>query len=293
MSKTTGTSSLLIAAAVLVILFGLGYFLLAGSPQQEKAKTSDVVAEKSASAEKTETETAVPAATLTPETQGAVNPVIETKTLNLPAAKVDIPASESSNDPVVEDMMGIRALGSDDAPIKVVEYSSLTCSHCATFHKMDLDTIKAEYIDTGKVQFIFKEFPLNKPAIDASKLLRCLPKERFNSFMSLLFAEQEKWAFVEDYLAPLKQNAKLAGLSEEQVEACLDNKTLESRIIGDMKAASEKYKVGATPTFVINDGAKVISGHQPVQFFRDTFNALLGIKVPEAAAPTATPEEKQ
>jgi protein-disulfide isomerase len=195
-----------------------------------------------------------------------------------------VPSGETSKDTAVEDMMAQRSLGSDTAPIKVLEYSSLTCGHCAAFHKNDFPKIKTEYIDTGKVQFIFKEFPLNKPAVDASKLLRCMPKERFASFMSLLFEEQEKWAYQPDYLPGLKQNAKLAGLSDEQVDACLTNKTLEDRIIGDMKAGSDAYKIQATPTFIVNGGEKTIVGHQPVESFEAVFNALLnGTALPEDA----------
>ncbi len=180
-------------------------------------------------------------------------------------------------------MMGIRKLGSDTAPIKVVEYSSLTCGHCSDFHKTDFPKLKAEYIDTGKVQFIFKEFPLNKPAVDASKILRCMPEDKYIAFQDLLFSEQGKWAYAPDYLASLKQNAKLAGLSEEQIDACLNNKDLENRIIGDMKAGSEKYKVESTPTFIVNDGTKTIVGHQPITFFEETFNGILTGKTAPAS----------
>jgi protein-disulfide isomerase len=99
------------------------------------------------------------------------------------------PAPEN---PDVAAMMASGKLGSDDAPIKVIEYSSLTCGHCASFHKMELPQIQKAYIDTGKVQFIFKEFPLNEPAVAASQILRCMPMDKYVSFMGLLFDQQEK-----------------------------------------------------------------------------------------------------
>lgn len=219
--------------------------------------------------------------------------VVETKTLNLSPAEAIIPGSEKSSDPAVELMMAPRKLGADSAPIKVVEYSSLTCGHCSEFHKNDFEKIKADYIDTGKVQFIFKEFPLNKPALDASKILRCMPEDKFITFQSLLFAEQEKWAYQKDYLLPLKQNAKLAGLSEEKIESCLQNQDLENRILGDMKAGSEKYKIRSTPTFVLNDGLKIIVGHQAMSVFQDSFNGILTETGPSSGETSSAPEIKE
>ena len=269
--KQNSTVKFLIIALMLAVVAGLAYTVL-----NKKPDVADVP-ESSAPITPAQPSTQSPApAAATTETPTDKPAVVETKTLNLPAAPApQIPTTEASKDPAVEAMMSVRKLGSDTAPIKVVEYASLTCGHCSAFHKTDFPKIKAEYIDTGKVQFIFKEFPLNKPAVDASKILRCMPEDKYIAFQDLLFTEQEKWAYAPDYLASLKQNAKLAGLSEEQIDACLNNKDLENRIIGDMKAGSEKYKVESTPTFIVNDGAKTIVGHQPITFFEDTFNGIL------------------
>jgi protein-disulfide isomerase len=282
MSDSNNNSKLLVIALILAAVTGLAYYMLSGKQDSSSETVTPPVAEQSAApAEQTTTE-------------AEQKPVIvETKTLQLPAAAAPkIPSSETSNDPAVEAMMAVRKLGSDDAPIKVVEYSSLTCGHCAAFHKNDFPAIKADYIDTGKVQFIFKEFPLNKPAIDASKLMRCLPAERFTNFMALLFDEQDKWAYQPDYLTPLKQNAKLAGLSDKEVDDCLNNKALETRLVGDMQAASEGYKIQSTPTFIVNDGAKTIVGHQPMAFFRETFDGILGSPTPTTATPAAPAAEE-
>ncbi len=280
-SSNNKKSAFLIIGLLLALAVAAYYFVSAGNkpenaPQPETAITS---------------ENAAPAPESVPTTPTEM--VVETKTLDLPAAATpDIPvAADASNNPAVEKMMGLRKLGSDDAPIKVVEYSSLTCGHCSAFHKEDFPKIKTDYIDTGKVQFIFKEFPLNKPAVDASKLLRCMPEDKFQAFQNLLFAEQEKWAYAPDYLVPLKQNAKLAGLSETQVDECLGNKDLENRIIGDMKAAGEKYKIQSTPTFIVNDGVKTIVGHQSPKIFVETFDGILGGTVNPSVP--ATPENPQ
>lgn len=279
------SSQLLVVALVLAVIAGLAYFSLS-----EKT-TEEAGTEQAATTEQ-------PAASTAPSTEQPAEPqpvVLETKTLKLPAAAAPtIPVAEASKDPAVEAMMGVRKLGSDDAPIKVVEYSSLTCGHCSAFHKNDLPKIKADFIDTGKVQFIFKEFPLNPPAVDASKLLRCMPEDKFVTFMSLLFDEQEKWAYTADYITPLKQNAKLAGLSDEQVESCLGNKELQARLIGDMKAATDKFQIQSTPTFIINDGVKTIVGHQPIEFVEGVFNDILSGKIPatKAAADEGTKKEE-
>ena len=288
MSDSNNNSKLLIIMLLLALVAGAAYYVLSGKTEQAETTATTTSEDQSAT---TPTDGA-DATNETTATEEKPPVVVQTKTLNLPAAAPTIPSSEVSKDPAVEAMMAVRKLGSDDAPIKVVEYSSLTCGHCSAFHKNDFPKIKTEYIDTGKVQFIFKEFPLNQPAIDASKLLRCMPEDKFVAFQSLLFEDQEKWAYAPDYLSPLKQNAKLAGLSDDQVKSCLDNKALEARIIGDMKAASDAYKIQSTPTFIVNDGVKTIVGHQPVTFFEETFNGLLGTAPTSEPAKTEEPKKE-
>ncbi len=284
-TSNKNSSKMVIIAILLAALVASGYYFLSGKSEYGTETPTPASTEQSNAP--TNSEEAVPTPEPTPE-QAPV--VVETKTLNLPSASApQIPVANTTSSPEVEKMMGVRKLGNDDAPIKIVEYSSLTCGHCSAFHKNDFSKIKTDYIDTGKVQFIFKEFPLNKPAVDASKLLRCMPEDKFVAFQTLLFEEQEKWAYSPEYLAPLKQNAKLAGLSEEQVESCLNNKELENRIIGDMKAGSEKFKIESTPTFIVNDGVKTIVGHQPITVFEETFKSILD----GAASNTADVEENK
>lgn len=180
----------------------------------------------------------------------------------------------------VDEIMGVRALGNPDAPVRIIEYASLTCSHCAHFHNDIFPQLKEKYIDTGKVYFEFREFPLNDPALKATITARCLPKERYEGFISLLFKTQEKWASGIDYMAMLKQNSRLAGLSEERFNACHENGDIKLKIAASMQEAQDKWKISATPSFIINEGAQTISGAQPLEnferAFRDATNGAVG-----------------
>lgn len=180
--------------------------------------------------------------------------------------------------------MAPRSIGNPNAPIKIVEYASLTCTHCAHFHNDILPQMKTKYIDTGKVYLQFQEFPLNAPALDAALLARCLPSERYESFTGLLFKTQEEWTARPDYITSLKQNAKLAGMSEQGIDDCLKSNDLRSAIGKAIKEASDKYKISSTPTFVINDGAEVIRGAMPLEAFESAFTKISG------GAPATTPE---
>ncbi len=141
--------------------------------------------------------------------------------------------------------------GKADAPVTVVEYSSLSCPHCAAFHKEVLPELKSKYIDTGKVKYVVKEFPLNDSALAGAVIARCLPADRYFPFVNLLFAKQDEWAYKEDALTPLKQLAKQAGMTDEEFNKCLDNETLQKQVLAVRDEGSQKG-VHGTPTFFIN-----------------------------------------
>jgi protein-disulfide isomerase len=151
--------------------------------------------------------------------------------------------------------MAERSLGEAKAPVTIVEYASLTCSHCATFEKEGLPQLKADYIDKGKVRLIFRDYPLDKYAVQASIALRCVAPAQFWALKEHLFRTQEIWAFSKDPLAGLKQQVKLAGLSDAALEACLADKQLEESVLNSRLQGESKYKIEATPTFILNDGA--------------------------------------
>ncbi len=172
-------------------------------------------------------------------------------------------------------LVGVRAVGDPNAPIVIQEFFSLTCNHCAEFHNNVFADLKSKYIDTGKVYFIFEEFPLNGPALYGSKIARCLPEERYTGFISMLFKTQDKWAFSGNFKESLKQNAMLAGMSENDFNRCFDDKELQKAIGERLQLASDNYKVKSTPSFVINYGERALRGSQPIQSFDAVIEELM------------------
>lgn len=217
-------------------------------------------------------------------------PVGEPNTPSTPSAAetATAPATEAVDEgPVAIDVakaMGIRAIGNPNAPIKVIEYASLTCSHCAHFHNDILPELKTKFIDTGKVYLEFREFPLNDPALKATIAARCLPEDKYEGFVGLLFKTQDQWAGGLDYMQALRQNAKLAGLSDATFDACQNSAEIKTAIAANMQEAQDKWKLASTPTFIINDGAEIISGAQPVAEFERLFRKVSGGAVGEAPA---------
>ena len=153
-------------------------------------------------------------------------------------------------------------MGKDDAPVTIVEYASMTCPHCARFHEDTLPVIKEKYVDTGKVRFIFREFPFDPRAAAAFMLARCAPKEQYFPMIDVLFKQQRVWATAEDPRPPLLQIAKLAGFTQESFEACLKNQEVLDNVMAVKDKAAKDYKVDSTPTFFIN-GEK-LSGEMSV-----------------------------
>jgi protein-disulfide isomerase len=145
------------------------------------------------------------------------------------------------------------ALGDPQAPITVVEYASMTCGHCAHFHNTVFPQLKEKYIDTGKVHFIMREFPLDNLAVAASMLARCSGGDKTFPLISALFAKQDDWAFVRGDPRPeLLKFAKQAGFTKESFDKCLTDQKLLDEVVAVRTRASEVFGVDATPTFFIN-----------------------------------------
>ena len=184
---------------------------------------------------------------------------------------------QAAAEPAVEGKAAIAesktyAMGNPDAPIKIKEFASLSCPHCADFHTGTLPQVKKELIDTGKVYFEFVNFPLNAPAMDGALVALCMPEERYNQFISFLFEQQAKWAFDANYRSILKQNAKLLGASEEKLEACLADEGKKQEIVKAMQDASAQYGIQSTPSFVVND-TTTIGGALPFDEFKKRVEA--------------------
>ena len=146
----------------------------------------------------------------------------------------------------------------DPNGLPVIEYGSLTCPHCAVFSKDTLPQLKKEYIDTGNVRFIFREFSRNTLDVAGFVLARCLGDDKAFAADELLFAEQDKWAFVDKPLEPLIAAMRPTGMAKDQATQCLNNQKLADGVVAITKRANDEIKLTGTPTFVI-DG-KVYGG---------------------------------
>jgi|GEM_PF-2084838 len=171
---------------------------------------------------------------------------------------------------------GALSIGMPDAPITLLEFSSLSCPHCATFHQTSLVPIKKDYIDTGKVKIIFMDFPLNRQALDATLLVRCIETNNRYDFMNMLFEQQGQWAFDDNgHRDKLVQYAALVGMTRDQAESCMNDITSERNLLTNMKMASDRYGVSSTPSFIILPGEQKIGGAQPYGVFSKIFESLL------------------
>jgi protein-disulfide isomerase len=146
-----------------------------------------------------------------------------------------------------------RTLGDPKAPVTMIEYASMTCPHCGHFATEILPEIRKQFVDTGKLKIIFRDFPLNQPAVQGAMLARCAPPERFWGFIDAMFRGQRNWAFSADAVAPgLARIAKLGGLSQEQFDACMANKDIENQVLNQRLEGAKQFNIEATPTFIIN-----------------------------------------
>ena len=145
-----------------------------------------------------------------------------------------------------------RVLGDEGARVTILEYSSLTCPHCAQFHSEGYRHLKSAYIDTGKVKLVFRDFPLDGLALRAAALAECVPAERYFPFLQLLFEGQQSWAGSNDPLTELVRLGQLAGLGQEYAKACLQDEARMERIIQERLDGQKEYKIDSTPSFIID-----------------------------------------
>ena len=148
--------------------------------------------------------------------------------------------------------LGDVALGSADAKVTVIEYASLTCSHCATFHERTLPAFKAKYVDTGKVRYILRDFPLDPLAIAGTMLSRCAGPERYHAMTDLLFQTQKTWAFAPKPVDALLSTVRQAGFTQESFETCLKDQKIYDGVLAVKNRAVDTFAVSSTPTFFVN-----------------------------------------
>jgi protein-disulfide isomerase len=188
----------------------------------------------------------------------------------LVAAVPKLALAEAS--PAVPDM----TMGDANAPVTVVEYAMFTCPHCAEFYKDVFPKLKAEYIDTGKVRLVFREVYFNRPSLWAAMIARCAPADRYFGVADVLFSTQMDWAAQTDeqaMLGKLYAIGRQAGLSDKEMDACMQDRALAEALVAAYQKNSAADKIDATPTFIVN-GTKV--DNLPWDQFKAKIDAALG-----------------
>jgi protein-disulfide isomerase len=172
------------------------------------------------------------------------------------------PASAAAAAPLTAAVPGDMVMGSASAKVTVVEYASVVCSHCAAFNEEVFPAFKAKYIDTGKVRYVLREFPTQPVQLAAAGFLvaRCAPSDKYFAVIDSLFRGQEKLFKSQDAKVYLTDAGKVGGLTEEQVQTCLQDKAKLDAFNTRVETAMETAKIAATPTFIIGD--KKLEGGQ-------------------------------
>lgn len=158
--------------------------------------------------------------------------------------------SDAEKAKFLNDTSGDYFLGNAMAPVVLIEYASLSCPHCADFHEKVVDPLMPTYIESGKVKYVFRDFPLNAPALEASKIAHCAGPEKFFSFIKVLFQSQNNWVI--PGTPEIKKIAALGGITAEQYDKCIKDPTIENKILKTQKDANEILGVKSTPTIFIN-----------------------------------------
>ena len=172
-----------------------------------------------------------------------------------------------------EEILGEHALGSPDAPVTMEEHSSLTCVHCGQFHRETLPKIKKDYIETGKVRLVFRDFPFDQLGLVAAMIPHCAPADRYFGYLEVLFRTQDTWARAADPAKALSQVVRLGGMSEADLKACLGREDLFNALRDRTLSDGERLGIDSTPTFFIN-GEKH-SGNMPYEDFKKILDEAL------------------
>ena len=148
--------------------------------------------------------------------------------------------------------VGDMVLGAKDAPVTVIEYASMTCPHCANFHMGTFKELKTKYIDTGKVRLVFREFPFDPLALQASMLARCAGEKRYFGMLNVLFKSQMKWAKSSNPQQALAKIARLAGFTQARFNTCMASQELADMILKSRMKGNKEFGIDSTPSFIVN-----------------------------------------
>tara|TARA_Y100001970_G_scaffold245186_1_gene312004 strand:- start:276 stop:887 length:612 start_codon:yes stop_codon:yes gene_type:complete len=166
-------------------------------------------------------------------------------------------------------------IGDSEAPITIIEYASMSCSHCADFHNNTLEDLKTEFIDTGMVKFVFRDFPFNYPALAGSMMMRCVPNEVRYEYMNALYQLQKSWVFREHSKTrtELYKIMQSVGMKQDEFDACLSDINLENNLLEGVMNAQREFNIRSTPSFIIN--GILYSGNKNIKEFRQIIDKIL------------------
>lgn len=184
-------------------------------------------------------------------------------------APTAVARAQGAPDPRLAD----RVLGNPDARVTVIEYFSLTCGHCAAFHRETMPQVKSALIEPGRIRMVYRDFPLDQLGLAAAGVARSLPPERYDAFISALFANQERWAFGRGGGSPadeLFKLAALAGMDRATFDRVSVDQALQRGILENRLRAQQEHNVSSTPTFVF--GSRVVPGNMPFDRFASLVN---------------------
>ncbi len=185
------------------------------------------------------------------------------------------PKVMSTNNSILDISEKDFVIGDKNAPVTIIEYASMSCSHCADFHNNTLETLKAEYIDTGKVRFVFRDFPFNYPALVGSMMMSCVPEDVRYDYMNALYKLQKSWVFRDNAKTrtELYKIMQSVGMQKDEFDSCLSDINLENDILEGVMNAQRQFQIRSTPSFIINN--TLYSGNKNIKEFRQIIDNLL------------------
>ncbi len=166
-------------------------------------------------------------------------------------------------------------IGDINAPITIIEYASMSCSHCADFHINTLPDLKTEFIDTGKIRMVFRDYPFNYPALLGSMMMRCIPSDVRYDYMNALYQLQPSWVNKDPKITKkeLYKIMQSGGMTKEEFDTCYGNIDNENLILEGVMEAQKVFNVKSTPSFIIN--GNLIEGNKNIKEFRQIIDKIL------------------
>ena len=166
-------------------------------------------------------------------------------------------------------------IGEDNAPITIIEYASMSCSHCASFHNNTLPDIKKEYIDTGKVRMVFRDYPFNYPALLGSMIMRCIASDLRYDYMNALYKLQNTWVNKDPKISKkeLYKIMQSGGMTKDEFNECYSNLDNENLILDGVMAAQKDFNIKSTPSFIVN--GNLVEGNKNIKEFRQIIDKIL------------------